>query len=540
MSVPNQIPIKETIANGVTTVFPYDFYVLAASDLAVYAAGSKASPDQYTVSGIGQTQGGTVTFNVAPVNGTRITLKRETPVRRDTQYVNNGDLLAETFNADFDRLWLSLQEQRANFSSSMTKPVGVGNWQAMNFAIEGLADGTQPQDAINFRQLMSVNGSAGVSAAAAAQSATDAAQSRQAAEGAASSASTSRSAAASSATQAADSATQAASSATQAANSAQAAATSQTQAGQRATAASNSAAAAAQSEVNAATSATKAETEAAKLGNMNNFASSIQSVDTSTFRVDMKGVFAAKSFRALTDISRFSNHVIIDQGFSLSYSKTDAPNNPLGMLAYSPTIDRVVLGNRVVDTQILSKSDLILENRLFNTTKGFAMHKPVDGSFVQTDGSSRNNLGRVEIDNNGGGIEWFGYVKPGAYYSSIVSVPGANFEFRSTGLGYSNNGWQTFSDGRMKPDRQAIANATEKVRQLTGYVYTKLGSRQTGVVAQEVQAVLPEAVSSYGDFTMPDGSVIENVLTLAPGDLVGLLIQCLKEIDSRLSALEDK
>lgn len=258
MSVPNQIPIKESIANGVTTVFPYDFYVLSAADLAVYAGGTAVTPDKYVVAGIGQTQGGSVTFTVAPVSGTRITLKRETPVRRDTQYVNNGDLLAETFNADFDRLWLSLQEQRANFSSSMTKPVGVGNWNAMGFAVENLKDGSQPQDAATLKQLMSVNGSAGVSASAAAQSAADAALSRQAAGTSEGNAATSRQAAEQAKNAAGASATQAAASATQADSSAQAAAAARTTADQRATDASVSAAAAAQSEVNAGSKATAA------------------------------------------------------------------------------------------------------------------------------------------------------------------------------------------------------------------------------------------------------------------------------------------
>lgn len=258
MSVPNQIPIKESIANGVTTVFPYDFYVLSAADLAVYAGGTAVTPDKYVVAGIGQTQGGSVTFTVAPLNGTRITLKRETPVRRDTQYVNNGDLLAETFNADFDRLWLSLQEQRANFSSSMTKPVGVGNWNAMGFAVENLKDGSQPQDAATLKQLLSVNGSAGVSASAAAQSAADAALSRQAAGTSEGNAATSRQAAEQAKNAAGASATQAAASATQADSSAQAAAAARTTADQRATDASVSAAAAAQSEVNAGSKATAA------------------------------------------------------------------------------------------------------------------------------------------------------------------------------------------------------------------------------------------------------------------------------------------
>jgi hypothetical protein len=88
-----------------------------------------------------------------------------------------------------------------------------------------------------------------------------------------------------------------------------------------------------------------------------------------------------------------------------------------------------------------------------------------------------------------------------------------------------------FSDIRLKTDLTRISNALAKVNQLNGYTYTRIdtGERQTGVVAQEVQAVLPEAVLDNGD-----------TLAVAYGNMVGLLIEAVKELTARVEKLEGR
>lgn len=189
MSVPDQVPVVETVANGNTVVFPFNFMVVLDADLDVLVDGVlKVLGADYSVAGVGVAQGGSVTFIPAakPANGQRVTLRRNTPVSRATNYSDNGDLPAETLNQDFDRLWLALQEQRAIFSTSITRPVGgQSGWDAQNFQLVNLKDGTNPQDAATVKQLTQINGSAGQSANAAAQSATAALASQNAASGSA-------------------------------------------------------------------------------------------------------------------------------------------------------------------------------------------------------------------------------------------------------------------------------------------------------------------------------------------------------------------
>lgn len=78
------------------------------------------------------------------------------------------------------------------------------------------------------------------------------------------------------------------------------------------------------------------------------------------------------------------------------------------------------------------------------------------------------------------------------------------------------------SDIRLKTDIQAIPNALSKVRQIGGYLYTRKATdkREVGVIAQEIEKVLPEIVT-----TREDG-----VMAVQYERLVALLIEAVKEI----------
>jgi hypothetical protein len=116
MSVTLQNPVASYTANGVTTVFPFSFRLLLASDLMVQVtdlsgnATEKVNGVDYTVTGAGLESGGAVVFASAPASGFKVLVARESALTRDIDYQNNGDLLAESVNLDFDRLWLVLQE----------------------------------------------------------------------------------------------------------------------------------------------------------------------------------------------------------------------------------------------------------------------------------------------------------------------------------------------------------------------------------------------------------------------------------------------
>lgn len=97
------------------------------------------------------------------------------------------------------------------------------------------------------------------------------------------------------------------------------------------------------------------------------------------------------------------------------------------------------------------------------------------------------------------------------------------------------------SDRRFKKDIQKIYGATEKLNQLNGYTYIwrdkaefpgqTLGEgKDIGVIAQEVEKVLPDAVS-----TNKDGYKSVNYNALVP-----VLIEALKELNNKIDRLEQR
>lgn len=88
---------------------------------------------------------------------------------------------------------------------------------------------------------------------------------------------------------------------------------------------------------------------------------------------------------------------------------------------------------------------------------------------------------------------------------------------------YATGSVITLSDEREKEDIKIINNSLDKVKQLTGYTYTMKGNRSTGLMAQDVKKVLPEAVFTIG-----------NKETVAYGNIIGLLVNAINEISQKI------
>jgi hypothetical protein len=85
-----------------------------------------------------------------------------------------------------------------------------------------------------------------------------------------------------------------------------------------------------------------------------------------------------------------------------------------------------------------------------------------------------------------------------------------------------------YSDERLKSNIKTIENALEKVSQLRGVSFEKNGENEIGVIAQEVQKVLPEVVQE-GEY-----------LSVAYGNIVGLLIEAIKEQQKQIEDLKNR
>ena len=86
------------------------------------------------------------------------------------------------------------------------------------------------------------------------------------------------------------------------------------------------------------------------------------------------------------------------------------------------------------------------------------------------------------------------------------------------------------SDKRLKSNVHVIENALEKVGKLSGYTFTMNNKQNAGVIAQEVLEVLPEVV----------GGSEETTYSVAYGNMAGLFIEAIKELERKVETLENR
>ena len=180
---------------------------------------------------------------------------------------------------------------------------------------------------------------------------------------------------------------------------------------------------------------------------------------------------------------------------------------------------------------------------LINTYGIFTQLENVGGNYAKLTFNWHTGI-RLGASSGYGGTRFYNnYVSNG---TEIFSVGNGDNKIRSTDdiIAYA-------SDRRLKHNIQPIENALSKVKLLTGmtYQWNELGRqhgwepdmeiREAGVFAQDVQAVLPEAVK-LAPFDNDKGvsKSGENYLTVKYEKLAPLFIEAIKELSSENSELK--
>ena len=124
------------------------------------------------------------------------------------------------------------------------------------------------------------------------------------------------------------------------------------------------------------------------------------------------------------------------------------------------------------------------------------------------------------------------------------AITGVRVDFSDAGAIICNGNITAFgntSDIRLKENIEVIFDALDKVKQLKGitFNYKKDGKRSTGLIAQDLQKVLPEAIYETIDADI-NVDPEEKHLAIRYGNTVGLLVEAIKELEARVKELEGK
>jgi hypothetical protein len=114
-----------------------------------------------------------------------------------------------------------------------------------------------------------------------------------------------------------------------------------------------------------------------------------------------------------------------------------------------------------------------------------------------------------------------------------ASVTALTLDMSAAGAATFNNDVTAFSDRRLKDNIETIPNALDKVCAMRGVNFTRNDNNDqpgTGVIAQEMQEVFPVVVKENDDEN--------NTLSVSYGNLVGVLIEAIKELKQEIDELK--
>jgi len=131
---------------------------------------------------------------------------------------------------------------------------------------------------------------------------------------------------------------------------------------------------------------------------------------------------------------------------------------------------------------------------------------------------------------------WYWYHHVGNNCTSInTSITSSSYRAYIGGSLFAEGDLVAFSDVRKKTDIVTIDNALNKVLKLRGVYYTRIDEvekgRQLGVIAQEINEILPEAVTYAADI---------DEYGVKYGNIVGVLIESIKEQQKQIEELKSQ
>ena len=165
----------------------------------------------------------------------------------------------------------------------------------------------------------------------------------------------------------------------------------------------------------------------------------------------------------------------------------------------------------------------------------FQMNNDGDRGWVFLDTAHSDAQGAMSLTTNG--KMCIAHSLRLGYGESDTTTPGASYRLDVSGNIYSSGTVTAASDITLKKNITTIDNALDKVCNLRGveFDYIESGEHNIGVIAQEVEKVLPELVHT------------DSTKSVAYGNLTAVLIEAVKELkkendalSARIKSLEDR
>lgn len=257
-------------------------------------------------------------------------------------------------------------------------------------------------------------------------------------------------------------------------------------------------------------------------GSQNNFAGTRYDASSAIFMVHTSTRESGLYVDAGTPgwLWHFSSAGVLDVG---SVPWTSVSGRPTDLAAFTNTPGYAVLAP---STQVFSGVSQFLSNKGSIATVGGSI-SPGLQAFANDGGPAFMSFHRSSAFAVNFGLDTDNVLRIGGW-SAAANL----FQFDSSGNFTAAGNVVAYSDRRLKKDIEPIRSALARLLKITGVSYTRIatGKHEIGVIAQDVEEAFPEAVSH--------GAGDDKTLGVAYGNLVGPVIEALREINDRLRNLE--
>ncbi|HBZ17492.1 MAG TPA: hypothetical protein DEO73_17270 [Pantoea sp.] len=157
MTVSSTQSYIEYSGDGTTNSFPIPFYFLLNSDIGALISDDSGTVNElvngvnFSVTGGGDENGGTLKSSIAYPIGTSIFIYRNPPATQESKYYENGKFPAISHEAALDKLTMLIQECGWKFDAlSLNKPsIFARYFDANGNRISNISDPKDPGDAVN-------------------------------------------------------------------------------------------------------------------------------------------------------------------------------------------------------------------------------------------------------------------------------------------------------------------------------------------------------------------------------------------------------
>jgi hypothetical protein len=207
----------------------------------------------------------------------------------------------------------------------------------------------------------------------------------------------------------------------------------------------------------------------------------------------------------------------------------DTMTGPLTINGGNLTVNGIINGNSSANfVSVASSTEIISYNGRICSYTTAADTSNVNPCVFVYDGNQNAAVGLLL---GAGNLAYIASVDGNGNYYQTRSTIDAGGNYWTAGAITATGDLTAFSDERLKENIETIPDALETVKKLRGVKFTRKDTKKKGigVIAQELEKYLPELVQDN------DGT-----LSVAYGNIVGLLIEAVKTLSDKVDDLEKK